>query len=97
MAKRKEQKEVRTKNPLKNGSFDDSAAKAVAKIIEDNKIQIVDLKFNDLPGLWQHFSIPASELQEMDDIMRSIWVDGIGFDGSSIRGFQKIPESALLL
>ncbi|MFA4843076.1 MAG: glutamine synthetase beta-grasp domain-containing protein, partial [Candidatus Omnitrophota bacterium] len=67
------------------------------KIIKDNNIQIVDLKFNDLPGLWQHFSIPATELLELDDITRSIWVDGIGFDGSSIRGFQKIQESDMIL
>ncbi len=81
-----------------NESFDEKAARDVAKLIKDKDIKIVDLKFNDLPGLWQHFSIPASELIEgMDDISRSIWVDGIGFDGSSIRGFQKIQESDMLL
>ncbi len=69
----------------------------VAKIIKDNKIEIVDLKFNDLPGLWQHFSIPASELTEIDDPVQSIWEEGIGFDGSSIRGFQKINESDMIL
>ncbi|MFQ6019809.1 MAG: glutamine synthetase beta-grasp domain-containing protein, partial [Dehalococcoidia bacterium] len=58
---------------------------------------MVDLKFNDLPGLWQHFSMPVAELTEMDDIMTSIWVDGVGFDGSSIRGFQKIQESDMIL
>ena len=89
--------EVRAKNPLVNGSFDEKAARDVMKIIKDNNIQIVDLKFNDLPGLWQHFSIPATELLELDDITRSIWVDGIGFDGSSIRGFQKIQESDMIL
>ncbi len=62
----------------------------VSRIIEENNVEIVDLKFNDLPGLWQHFSIPASELTEIDDPVRSIWEEGIGFDGSSIRGFQKI-------
>lgn len=69
----------------------------VMKYIKDNKIEIVDLKFNDLPGLWQHFSIPASELTEIDDPTKSIWVEGIGFDGSSIRGFQKIHESDMIL
>ncbi len=69
----------------------------VSRIIEDNNIEIVDLKFNDLPGLWQHFSIPASELTEIDDPVRSIWEEGIGFDGSSIRGFQKIQESDMIL
>jgi glutamine synthetase len=88
---------VKTRNPLVNGSFDDKAARDATKLIKDKNIKIVDLKFNDLPGLWQHFSIPASELSEMDDITRSIWVDGIGFDGSSIRGFQKIQESDMIL
>jgi glutamine synthetase len=69
----------------------------VAKFIKDKEIQIVDLKFNDLPGLWQHFSIPPRELTELDDIQTSIWEDGIGFDGSSIRGFQKIQESDMIL
>jgi glutamine synthetase len=69
----------------------------VAKFIEKNNIQIVDLKFNDLPGLWQHFSIPPRELKELDDLQNSIWEDGIGFDGSSIRGFQKIQESDMIL
>jgi glutamine synthetase len=69
----------------------------VAKFIKEKNIQIVDLKFNDLPGLWQHFSIPPRELTELDDIKTSIWEDGIGFDGSSIRGFQKIQESDMIL
>lgn len=69
----------------------------VAKLIEQEGIHIVDLKFNDLPGLWQHFSMPVSELTEMDDLTKSIWVEGVGFDGSSIRGFQKIQESDMIL
>jgi glutamine synthetase len=69
----------------------------VAKFIKEKEVQIVDLKFNDLPGLWQHFSIPPRELTELDDIQTSIWEDGIGFDGSSIRGFQKIQESDMIL
>ena len=63
----------------------------VTKLIADNKIEIVDLKFIDLPGLWQHFSIPVRELKS------GIWEDGTGFDGSSIRGFQHIHESDMLL
>jgi glutamine synthetase len=66
-------------------------------MITDNGIQIIDLKFNDLPGLWQHFSITPRQLTDLDDIETSIWVDGIGFDGSSIRGFQKIQESDMIL
>ena len=59
-------------------SFDEKAAQNAMELIRKNNIQIVDLKFNDLPGLWQHFSIPATELTEMADIVKSIWVDGIG-------------------
>ena len=51
----------------------------------------IDLKFNDLPGLWQHFSITLSEMTD------DFWKGGIGFDGSSIRGFQAIHESDMLL
>src|SRR5205814_1945557 len=69
--------------------------KRIWKLIKDNNIKIVDLKFNDLPGLWQHFSIPIHELDQ--DHRKGIWVDGIGFDGSSIRGFQKIQESDMNL
>lgn len=97
MKKKKTNIETRVKNPLINGSFDEKAARDAMKLVKEKKIQIIDLKFNDLPGLWQHFSIPASELTELADITRSIWVDGIGFDGSSIRGFQKIQESDMLL
>ena len=58
---------------------------------EQAGVQIVDLRFTDLVGSWQHFSVPLSELTE------SVFKDGIGFDGSSIRGFQKIHESDMLL
>jgi glutamine synthetase len=69
----------------------------VLKLVKEKKIEFIDLKFNDLPGLWQHFTIPTSELIEIDDPTRGIWADGIGFDGSSIRGFQAIQESDMLL
>ncbi len=72
-------------------------AEKVFELIKANNIQIIDLKFNDLPGLWQHFSMPITELTEMDDLTQSIWVEGVGFDGSSIRGFQKIQESDMIL
>jgi glutamine synthetase len=65
----------------------------VAKLIKDKGIQIIDLRFTDLPGMWQHFSIMPREMVEGD----SIWVEGIGFDGSSIRGFQEIQESDMIL
>ncbi|MBI2760066.1 MAG: type I glutamate--ammonia ligase [Chloroflexi bacterium] len=63
----------------------------ITQFIKANDIQIVDLKFIDLPGLWQHFSVPISELTD------DVYVNGLGFDGSSIRGFQKIQESDMLL
>ena len=62
----------------------------VTDLIKKNNVQIVDLKFTDLPGLWQHFSIPPKDIVDFEPIKDSIWVDGIGFDGSSIRGFQEI-------
>jgi glutamine synthetase len=80
-----------------NGGVSEKEIQHISDIIKDNNIQIVDLKFNDLPGLWQHFSIPVTELWEIDDPVKSIWVEGIGFDGSSIRGFQKIQESDMIL
>lgn len=96
MAKKKEAETV-IKNPLRGNSFDEQAARKVMDMIKEQNIKIIDLKFNDLPGLWQHFSIPASGIEELEDITKSIWVDGIGFDGSSIRGFQKIQESDMIL
>src|SRR5256886_16457990 len=53
--------------------------------------QVVDLRFTDLPGTWKHFSIPLKELTE------DLLAEGIGFDGSSIRGFQASNERARLL
>ena len=64
----------------------------IRELIRKHNIKIIDLKFNDLPGIWQHFSIPVEELEA-----GSVWEDGVGFDGSSIRGFQKIQESDMNL
>jgi glutamine synthetase len=63
----------------------------VFKLAKEKGAKIVDLRFIDLPGLWQHFSIPVAELTE------ELFAEGIGFDGSSIRGFQTIDESDMLL
>src|SRR5690349_9848769 len=63
----------------------------VAARIKDDKIAMVDLRFIDIPGLWQHFSVPPSAL-DLDS-----FEDGVGFDGSSIRGFQEIQESDMLV
>ncbi len=70
---------------------------AVLKYAKENGAEVVDLKFNDLPGLWQHFSMPISELTDIDDPKKGIWKEGVGFDGSSIRGFQAIQESDMIL
>ncbi len=68
-----------------------ATAKDVLAMAKEAGVQIVDLRFCDLPGLMQHFSVPTSELTE------AIFEEGIGFDGSSIRGFQEIQESDMLL
>jgi glutamine synthetase len=63
----------------------------VLRFAKDNGAKMVDLKFTDLPGSWQHFSIPVRELKE------EIFSEGVPFDGSSIRGFQTINESDMLV
>ncbi len=71
-----------------------TAAPSPADVIRRAKeagVQVVDVKFTDLPGTWQHFSVPLKELTE------SVFAEGLGFDGSSIRGFQAINESDMLL
>jgi glutamine synthetase len=72
-------------------SYDCKSPEDVLKIIKDNKIQMVDLRFADLPGLWQHFSVPPRALN-LDS-----FAEGVGFDGSSIRGFQEIQESDMMV
>ena len=65
-----------------------------AEVLEQARragVQVVDVRFIDLPGTWQHFSLPIGELEE------SSFTEGLGFDGSSIRGFQAINESDMLL
>ena len=69
----------------------DASPADVVAFIRDRGIQIVDFKFTDLPGSWQHFSIMAEELSE------DVFAEGAGFDGSSIRGFMEIHESDMLL
>jgi glutamine synthetase len=63
----------------------------VISLAREAGVLIVDLRFVDLPGQAQHFSIPVRDLTE------NLFIDGIGFDGSSIRGFQYIHESDMLL
>ncbi len=67
-------------------------AKTVADVLKMAKeVQMVDFRFIDLPGTWQHFTAPVHELTE------ELFEEGIGFDGSSIRGFQEIHESDMIL
>src|SRR5207245_11343512 len=63
----------------------------VVRLVQEQGIEVVDFRFCDLPGLMQHFSAPAHELTEEG------FEDGYGLDGSSIRGFQEIQESDMLL
>ncbi len=67
------------------------SAAEVVRLAVDEGIEMVDLRFCDLPGLMQHFSMPVHELTE------DAFDDGYGFDGSSIRGFQAIQESDMIL
>jgi glutamine synthetase len=66
-------------------------AKGVLQLIQDKGIQMVDIRFIDLPGTWQHFSVPSVAFDA------SAFEDGLGFDGSSVRGFQVINESDMLV
>ena len=65
--------------------------KEVLDMAKENGAKVVDLRFMDFPGLWQHFSVPIRELEE------SSFEDGFGFDGSSIRGWQPIHASDMLV
>jgi glutamine synthetase len=66
-------------------------AKDVLKLVKEAGIEFVDIKFMDLPGTWQHFTIPVHNLEE------STFEEGLGFDGSSIRGWRAINESDMLV
>lgn len=68
----------------------------MTKTVEDvmklkSKVKMVDLRFTDMPGTWQHVTLPARELDE------ELFEEGHGFDGSAIRGFKEIHESDMLL
>ncbi len=66
-------------------------AQDVLALVQEEQIEVVDLRFCDLPGLMQHFSVPSHTVNE------DSFTEGFGFDGSSIRGFQAIQESDMLL
>ena len=63
----------------------------VLALCREKEVKAVDLRFTDFPGTWQHFTIPIGKLEE------DTFEDGLGFDGSSIRGWQAINESDMLV
>ncbi|MFP4300841.1 MAG: type I glutamate--ammonia ligase [Spirochaetaceae bacterium] len=70
---------------------DIKTAKDVLDLMKREGVEIVDLRFMDFPGIAQHFSVPAGEIDE------DSFTEGIGFDGSSIRGWQAINESDMIV
>jgi glutamine synthetase len=66
-------------------------AKDVLALAQEHDVRMVDFKFTDLPGTWQHLGLSIHALDE------EAFVEGLGFDGSSIRGFQEISESDMVL
>jgi glutamine synthetase len=63
----------------------------VLALMREKEVKAVDLRFMDFPGMSQHFTIPADALEE------SVFEEGLGFDGSSIRGWQAINEVGMLV
>lgn len=66
-------------------------SKDVLALCREKDVKMVDLRFIDMPGIWQHFTVPISQLKE------EVFEEGLGFDGSSIRGWQAINESDMLI
>ncbi len=67
------------------------AIRKVFETIKDNNVTMIDFKFMDFPGQWQHFSVPKHQLSE------DSFAEGFGFDGSSLRGFKAIHESDMVI
>ena len=68
-----------------------STADDVLSFIKDEDVKFIDIRFCDLPGVMQHFNVPAHT------VTKEFFVDGQMFDGSSIRGFEAIHESDMKL
>ncbi len=68
-----------------------TSPKEVIQMAKDAEAQFVDFRFTDVPGLQHHFSTPIRELTE------DVFIEGLGFDGSSVRGFQSIDDSDMIL
>src|ERR671935_311131 len=77
------------------GNYLSNGAKAVPKDVlamcAEHKVRMVDFKFTDLPGTWQHMGLSIRRIDE------DTFSEGLGYDGSSIRGFQEIHESDMIL
>jgi glutamine synthetase len=69
----------------------EAQAKDVLALAQEHGVRMVDFKFTDLPGTWQHVALSMHGLDE------EAFTEGLGFDGSSIRGFQEIAESDMVL
>ena len=65
--------------------------KEVLDLAQKNDVKFVDLKFIDFPGVWQHTTIPGNRLNE------GLFEDGLAFDGSSVRGWQPINASDMVM
>src|SRR5262249_38088602 len=79
------------KHYVSNGQDTSTAPAEALEFGRSTQAKMVDLKFTDLLGSWQHMSLPLSAFDE------SAFYEGLGFDGSSIRGWQGIQESDMLL
>jgi glutamine synthetase len=73
------------------GERRDVTPKDVLALAQEHGVRMVDFKFTDLPGTWQHVGLSIHSLDE------EAFTEGLGFDGSSIRGFQEIAESDMVL
>ena len=87
MAKAKSKGGAKAKSKASGGS----SARSVVSSAKQQGVQFVDFKFVDFPGTWQHFSLPIGEFDA------DMFTDGLGFDGSSIRGWKAINESDMLV
>src|SRR5438034_5654275 len=83
--------ELESKHYIANGKEEAPAAREAIEWAGQTQAQLVDLKFCDLLGRWQHMTLPIAAFGE------SAFDEGLGFDGSSIRGWQGIAESDMLL
>src|SRR5437870_6747013 len=83
--------EAEARHYLVNGSGEQPDPREALEWAGQTRAQMVDLKFTDLLGAWQHMTLPLSAFDE------AAFDEGLGFDGSSIRGWQGIAESDMLL